>query len=176
MKRSFTLLLLFVSAYWSQATAQTLANLETKYGAPVKLYSVDEHTWMAPEFADDGQLCMVRLFPKQIDPENNYLWNSLPLYEVKDVFDQLAPPANRGKKGDDQGFFVAGRMAFRFFQYENVRVTFITSDFVSSNKAERETKLPSTPADDEFPGPYVRSAQIVTISWNHRKCSQPKSP
>ena len=175
MKTYFTLPLIFLAACGSQGTAQTLSNLETKYGAAVKLYSVDEHTWMAPEFADDGQLCMVRLFPKQIDPENNYLWDSLPLYEVKDVFDQLAPSTSRGKKGDDQGFFVAGRMAFRFFQYENVRVTFITSDFVSSNKAERGNKLPSTPADNEFPGPYVRSAQIVTISWIHRRCSQPKA-
>jgi hypothetical protein len=175
MKTRLMALAIVLAVPTASVTAQTAANLDTMFGSPMKIYSVAERTWMAPDFSDDGQLCTVRLFPKQIDPGNNYLGDSVQLWEVKNVFDKLAPPATRGKKGNDQGFFVVGRMAFRFFRYDNVSVTFISPDFVRSNATDRQYTPPANSTDEEFPGPHVRSAQIVTIVWTNRKCVQPRA-
>ncbi|HUQ34683.1 MAG TPA: hypothetical protein VM095_21370 [Pyrinomonadaceae bacterium] len=159
-------LVLFVSV--SSAWAQTLSELETKYGAPVKSYAVSENIWMSPELTDEGQLCMARLYPKKIDAATNYLNSMLSLREVKDVFDELAPVAVRGKKKEDYGMLFIGNMIFAGFGYEHVRInftsplTFAPSGKVSSDKRQTEEVA-------EFPG--VQSAEIVIITWLTRKCS-----
>src|SRR5690349_6503345 len=102
---------------FSSARAQTLSELETKYGAPVKSYSVSENIWMSPEFTADGQLCMARLYPKKIDATTNYLSSALSPWEVEDVFNELAPNAVRGKKKQDYGMFIFGNLVFAGFGY-----------------------------------------------------------
>jgi hypothetical protein len=151
-------LVLFSSG--SSAWAQTLSELETKYGAPVKSYSVGENIWMSPEFTSDGQLCVARLYPKKIDAATNYVNSTLLLWEVKDVFDELAPASVRGKKKEDYGMLFSGNMIFAGFGYENVRINFLSSPSRNNRQTEEVA---------EFPG--IRAPQIVTITWLNRKCS-----
>ena len=69
-------LMLLVCA--SLASAQTMSDLQTKYGAPVKIFSVSEHIWMMPEFAADGQVCRLNFFHKRISSEMHYLSDTIP--------------------------------------------------------------------------------------------------
>lgn len=164
--RILGILALVLLFFVSSALGQTLSQIETKYGAPIKSYSVSENIWMSPEFTDDGQLCMARLYPKKIDATNNYLDSMLSLWEVEDVIDELAPANIRGKKKVDYGLLITGNMVFAGFGYENVRINF-TSPLNSFFKAPNDKRQSREVA--EFPG--VQSAQIVTITWLNRKCS-----
>ena len=158
---------LVLSLSLSSVCAQSLHDVETKYGAPVRSYSVSENIWMSPEFSADGQLCLARLYPKKIDATNNYLGSMLFPWEIKDVFDKLAPVAVRGVQKENFGTLITGNMIFAGFTYENVRINFVSSlssQAVPANK--RQTREVS-----EFPG--VHSAEIVTITWLHRTCVSP---
>lgn len=155
-----------VSSMW----AQTLSELEAKYSAPIKSYSVSENIWMSPEFTVDGHLCMARLYPKKIDATTNYLNSMLSLWEVKDVFDEIAPLAVRGKKKEDYGMWFIGNVIFTGFGYENVRINFVSS-LSSTSLSKVSAKKRHVEEIAEFPG--VQSAQIVIITWLNRKCATP---
>lgn len=155
--------IIFLFLAFSSVQAQTLSEIEKKFGAPVKSYSVNENIWMSPEFTDDGQLCMARLYPKKIDATTNYLNSMLSLWEVKQVFDDLAPVSVRGQRKEDFGMLISGNMVFSGFTYENVHINFVAPAF--SDGKTRTEKV------DEFP--KVTSAQIVTITWLNRKCANP---
>ncbi len=142
------------------ASAQSKADIENKYGTPISAYSVSENIWMTPEFTRDGQLCMARLYPKQIDANTNYLQGRLSLWDVKDVFDQLAPISVRGRKIDDLGLSVTGNSVFQALVYEKVRINFVSSLGRSKDAKEEDVT--------EFRG--IERPQIVTITWTNRTC------
>src|SRR6266852_5702037 len=50
----------------SHVSAQTALDIERAYGKPVAVYSLSENIWMTPQYAADGQVCMMRLYPKRI--------------------------------------------------------------------------------------------------------------
>lgn len=79
------LALIFVLLAADRANAQTAADIQTKYGKSVDMYSVSEHTWMAPEYASDGQVCRMRFFPKRISANPNYGAHDLPFKELRNV-------------------------------------------------------------------------------------------
>jgi hypothetical protein len=145
----------------SSVHAQTLSEVETKYGAPINSYSVSKNVWMSPEFTDDGQICKARLYPRKIDPTNNYLGSTLSLAEVKEILDELVPVAVRGNKKEDVGFLIIGNIVFSGFGYENVRINFVGP--LSSGTAANRRHVVA-----EFAG--VHSAEIVSITWLKRKC------
>ena len=162
--------IIFLVLAFSSVRAQTLSEIEKKFGAPVKSYSVSENIWMSPEFTDDGQLCMARLYPKKIDATTNYVNDSfLSLWEVKEVFDDLAPVVVRGQKKEDFGMLISGNMIFSGFKYENVQINFISAFGFASNLASANKRRLAEIA--EFP--KVSAPQIVTISWLNRKCANP---
>ncbi len=71
--RILLLFSLFVLAvHVSPASAQTPSDIERAYCKPVAVYSVSENIWMTPEYAD-GQVCMMRLYPKRIGPSLRYI-------------------------------------------------------------------------------------------------------
>src|SRR5438034_1044502 len=100
MKNKFILAIIFLLQCNSggDCFGQTAKQVQDKYGAPVSSYSVSEHIWMTPEFADDGQMCRARLYQKRISADANYLGNDLRWWELKDVLNKLAPIQNRGEK------------------------------------------------------------------------------
>lgn len=46
--------------------SQTVSHIEQKFGKPIAVYSVSEHIWMTPEYATDGQVCRISLYPKHV--------------------------------------------------------------------------------------------------------------
>lgn len=161
--------IVFLALAFSSVRAQTLSEIEKKFGVPVKSYSVSENIWMSPEFTNDGQLCMARLYPKKIDATTNYLGSTLSLWEVKNVFDEFAPVAVRGKKKEDFGTTYMGGMAFSGFGYENVSINFLSCGLSSSCPAIGNKRR--VEEIEEFPN--ITSPQVVTIIWLNRKCANP---
>jgi hypothetical protein len=114
---------------FSPALAQTAAELEARYGNPAQVYPVSEHIWMTPEFAADGQVCRMRLFPKRADGRANNLSEKLPFEELVDFLNALVPVGQRGNK-IPQSFgatATGGPAAWTTYGYEKVTFTFISS-------------------------------------------------
>jgi len=180
------IILLVVSLMIAAITTfgQRASDIETKYGKPTNAYSVSELIWMTPEYAVDGQVCRMRLYPKRISANTNYLVKELPFDDFRNVVDQLIPGDARGPKKQpfDAGWTTGGGSMWANFTYENVRITYSAGftlaydptvlrrgDFVFS-VADTDTK-PLVKSDDDFLLFHTSKVEIVTIDWLQRKCS-----
>lgn len=94
----FVIAIILISV--SFATAQTPLDLEKQYGKPVISYIVSEHILMTPEYAVDGQVCMMRLHPRHYSSSVNYVSANLPFEELTKVLNELVPLRTRGAKKD----------------------------------------------------------------------------
>ena len=163
---------------------QTVSEVERKYGKPVFVYSVSEHIWMTPEYSADGQVCRMRLYPRRLGQQTDYLISQLPFPELSQVLNEIVPPHLRGSKKDGFGqTSLGGGTAWTTYEYENVRFAFIFSykiDPDALKKAEPLTgpdpeglPLPrkTPPSVDDFTGSRNSPVEIVTISWNGRPCT-----
>lgn len=167
------------------AFAQKITDIEASYGKPSRVYSASEHIWMSPEYAPDGQVCRVRVFPKRIEGDTNYLSQQLPFDELRDFLNLFVPLNQRGKKEQLFGSTDMGRPAsWTTYGYERVRFVFLSqfSSLAVGNSrvakhsgydlASQEVRPPSSePADDDFLPSQTADTQIVTITWNGRKCT-----
>lgn len=171
------------------AYAQTAAELEAKFGKPAEVFSVSENIWMTPEFAADGQICRMRLFPKRAEGRTNYLSDKLPFEELVNFLNALVPVGQRGNKVplNFGATATGGPAAWTTYGYEKVTFTFISS-FTSTGfdnspplvKGEYTFSVPepqaergsesSAPAADDFNERRREPADIVSITWNGRKC------
>jgi hypothetical protein len=158
---------------------QTAAQIKEKYGQPIEAYSVSEHIWMTPEFTADGQVCLMRLYPKRISATTNYVFvNKLNYRELEDVLNQLAPIKTRGNRTMFFGFTIfGGQMKDTFYSYDKVSFSFLSS-FIVYNAVFKTRSSPTSekeqPKDektkDEMRIP--RDAEIVTIAWTERPCAK----
>ncbi len=191
MKYKLTMITLFLLASVISAAAQTAADLTTKYGEPVRTYTVSEHIWMTPEYTADGQVCQMRLYPRRIgDAGDNYLSNRLPFQELRLVLNELAPPITRGVKKDPFGqTATGGGAAWTTYAYEKVSFVFISSfkidpstvnlkpyvfsENLRSNADAREIPVSNPNAgDNDFLDSEQSKTEIVTVVWNGRTCTQ----
>ena len=165
---------------------QTASELERRYGKPVSVYSVSEHIWMAPDYAADGQVCRMRLFPRRLGKERDYLGSELLFPELNEVLNQIVPLHSRGlKKGAFGQTSLGGGTAWTTYEYENVSFSFIFSYKLDPNileKAEAHvltgpdpeglpTRTKTPPTLDDFAGSENSRTEIVTINWNRRPCA-----
>src|SRR5215211_4051333 len=129
---------------------QTLSEVNLKYGKPTNAYSVSQHIWMTPDFAPDGQVCQMRLYPKHINMQTNYLSPQLYFEELNGVLNRLVPFDSRGEKQESFGLTdFGGGAAWTTYPYE--KVTFIfTFAFRIDPGVKRETEPITLPA--EIPG------------------------
>jgi hypothetical protein len=163
---------------------QRAAEIESKYGKPTNVYSLSEHIWMTPEFAADGKVCEMRLYPKRIDGSSNYLSKKLPFEELSEVLNEMIPVDQRGNKELPFGLTDTGRpAAWTTYGYEKVTFTFISafspSDFVDSpamqsggNVFQLRAPRPESrvPSKDDFRSSQRSAIEIVRVKWNDRKC------
>jgi hypothetical protein len=172
----------------SSAFGQTVAELEAKYGNPTAAYSVSETIWMTPEFTADGQVCRMRIYPKRISSDTNYLLRQLQFAELTKVLNVLVPTGKRGKKNESFGATATGGpAAWTTYAYENVTFTFVSSfspmkfaeapplrkgEFVFSTPEKGPDPGPesSAPTIDDFRNSRSSLTEVVTIKWNNRKC------
>jgi hypothetical protein len=173
----------------SSVCAQTAGDIERAYGKPLDVYSVSEHIWMTPEYAADGSVCFMRLFPKRIDQETNYVCKAcgFDFKELKVLLNQLVPPTTRGLQNESFGqTATGGPAAWTTYGYEKVTFTFVSPfgplpyDPTTIRKGEFVFSVPPgppenpksrLPTEDDFSGSRSAFDQIVTIRWNDRKCA-----
>jgi len=170
----------------SAAIGQTAADIEKKYGKPITTYAVSDHVWMTPEYTVDAQVCRMRLFPKRISADTNYLLKQLPFDEFKKVVDQLVPVNARGKKKEPFGNgATGGGVEWAIFEYQKVTITYSASFDVDPNSWQKRkpfvfslegSSFDTKPTDlaaplDDFFRYRAYSFEIVTITWNDRKCA-----
>jgi hypothetical protein len=143
---------------------------------------------MTPEYAADGKICRMRLYPKRIAGDINYLSPDLPFEELRNVLNQLVPVNKRGVKRKPFGSTATGGpAAWTIYSYQEVTFTFVSAfssfttedsaplkkgDFVfpkSGTSSGRELGVP-VPSDDDFLAVKTSHPEIVAIEWNGRKC------
>jgi len=166
---------------------QTRSDIELKYGKPVSVYSVSEHIWMTPEYASDGQVCRMTLYPKHTSGNTNYVGAKLQFEELRDVLNSLVPLNNRGLKTklNFGATATGGPAAWTTYPYKKVTFTFISSMSKTTEssllrKGEFEFGIPATdyiapredpaPSADDFMRSESSRTEIVTIQWSNRKC------
>ena len=168
------------------ALGQTSSEVERRYGKPVPVYSVSEHIWMTPDYSPDGQVCRMRLYPKRLGWEKDYLGSQLLFPELKQTLNEIVPPHRRGSKKDGFGLSsLGGGIVWTTYEYENVSFTLIFSyqldpdilekakDKVITGPDPEQVTLPKKmlPTLDDFAGSKDSPTEIVTIRWNHRQCT-----
>jgi len=169
----------------STTFAQTSSEVDGKYGKPVPVYTVSEHIWMTPDYAADGQVCRMRLYPRRLGPKTDYLGSELLFSELSQVLNEIVPPNVRGTKKDGFGqTSLGGGTAWTTYEYQYVSFSFIFSYKLDPDvlkKAESKVltgpdpeglPLPqkTPPSLDDFAASQNLPTEIVTISWNHRPC------
>ena len=192
MKASVLLVLLMTCSMC--AYGQTASDIESKYGPRQQVYSISEHIWMTPDYASDGQVCRMRLYPKRVDAKITYVGAGLVFEELKNLLNSLAPPEQRGKKlkVNFGATATGGPAIWTTYPYENVNFTFssafrkdkydgssllrrggfvftISPADLANLSTVRESEFPS--ADDFLPSQEL-TTEIVTISWSQRKCQE----
>ena len=143
---------------------------------------------MTPEYAADGRVCFMRLYPKRIDQKTNFVGKSceLDFKELKVLLNQLVPPNTRGLQNESFGQTeTGGPAAWTTYAYENVTFTFVApfgpfaydpsvirkDEFVFSVPLGSPEKPKSRLATDDDFSALSAGDQIVTIRWNDRQCA-----
>src|SRR5215813_6182290 len=168
------LILCAVSAF-----GQTEREIEDKYGKPIKAYSMDDSIWMSAEYASDGQVCRMTLFPKRFSDDTIYFYKQLSSNELKRVLDNIAPQSERGQRGALWGLsLIAGGVDTAIYDYEKVaisvraRIGFVGNKEREKNGLETKERNASREENEELANPDFRNAEIVVIIWKDRKCNE----
>lgn len=177
-------------------TGQTAEGIETKYGKPENVYSVSEHIWMTPTYNADGQVCMMRLYPKLISSDTNYLDAKFEIDEVLKALNQVVPVDMRGRR---RGLFgisdVSGGIVWTHFNFDRVAFTFISAfglnelhrpdsdaeagsltgigfDFSNVDEAAlaEAKRLEAMRSDEELIRETTMVPKVIEVRWSDRKC------
>lgn len=164
-----------------------IAEIEQRFVQPQKIYSVGPFISMTLDFATDGQVCQMLLFPKRVSGTNNYLGNTLEFDNLRSFLNTLVPPEKRGLKQEVNFSTTAtgAGLAWTTYPYENVFFTFWPGVRVSKStfsepllrKGEFKFTIPypiepvikdRQPSQDDFL--RTNDTEIATIRWLRRKC------
>lgn len=177
-------LVIFLS--FTTVIGQTVSEVERRYGKPVPVYSVSEHIWMTPDYSANGQVCRMRLYPRRLGAEADYLSSQLLFPELSQTLNEIVPPHVRGSRKDGFGqTTLGGGMAWTTYEYENVSFTLIFSykvdpdilekakDKVLTGPDPEQLPLPKKmqPSLNDFAGSKDSPTELVTIKWNNRPCT-----
>lgn len=165
---------------------QTISEVERRYGKSISVYPISEHIWMTPDYAADGQVCRMRLYPRRLGPTTDYLISQLLFPELSEVLNQVVPPHLRGSKKDGFGQTgLGGGTAWTTYEYDNVSFTFIFPYKLDHDVLEKAkdrvligpdpeglpTVKKTPPTLDDFARSENSQTEIVTIKWIHRPCA-----
>ena len=172
--------------------AQTLLDIETKYAKQVDVYSISERLWMTPSYDSQGQVCMMRVYPKAVSKNANYLDSSLDMDETLRFINELFPVYTRGRRGEGFGLSsLGGGVALAGFHYEHVKFVFVSSlritklpektdetflhmDFpVDEAEVAEYRRQEAMKPDDQLIRERAGSPKVLEIIWANRKCVIP---
>ena len=172
---------------------QDRRDIESKYGKRADVYSVNERLWMTPSYDRDGQVCLMRVYPKTVSRNVNYPGADLDINEVLKFTNELFPVNTRGRR--DSGFGLSdlgGGIVWTRFNYEHVHFVFI-STFTLTKKAdgtidmgdpvdldwpideaavEEYKRKEEKKSDDELIREHAFNSKILEIYWPERKCDE----
>lgn len=190
MRTKLVAALMFLACV-NPAVAQTAKDFEKAHGKSLEVYSVSKSIWMTPEYAADGRVCFMRLYPKQIDKNTDYVSNSplrLEFKELREILNRLVPPKTRGLQNESFGQqATGGPAAWTTYKYEKVTFNFVapfgplpyddttirkgeftfSTAYVSGPPGPPPSRLPTA---DDFLEFMLTDVQIVDVRFNDRKC------
>jgi hypothetical protein len=127
-----------------------------KYKA-VEAYEIRPGILMMPRYSADGQVCEIGLEKLHYSPEMIRLDSSLSREEIGQIFDELAPSAERGPKPTDlleQGTSIQGSSMVSHEEYQNVSIQIYSA--LTVNAKGRITE--------------VGDQLAATLKWKNRTC------
>ena len=191
MKIRITLITAVVALSCIFVNGQNLQEVERTYRKQADVYLVGQRLWMTPSYSEDGQVCMMRVYPKTISKNDNYLDPNLDIDEALSFINLLFPVSTRGRRADGFGLSdLGGGVIWTRFDYDNVRLVFI-STFDRTNLSTLKDKVEQVdfgPVDEAAIAEYQRKEQmksddqlirehafnvrVLEIYWPNRKCTK----
>lgn len=168
---------------------QSSFDIERKYGKRVNVYSVGERLWMSPSYDKQGQICLMRVFPKTVSENTNYHDPDLDIEATLRFINELVPVHTRGRRAEDAGMSdLGGGIVWTRFNFEHVSFVFVSSfhltkrpetdlgTFVDLDSPHDEAaaaeyrRQEAMKSDDQIIRERAFSARVLEISWPNRKC------
>ena len=119
---------LIIFTVWIPVFTQTTADLDKKYGSPLKEYEVRPGILMTATYSDDGQVCKMYVERRHFSETSFDQRLYLPQQMVFELIDELVPPEVRGGKTKGDGFSrITGQLSDQLYDYENVSITVLAS-------------------------------------------------
>jgi hypothetical protein len=107
--------------------SQTTADLEKRYGSPVKEYEVRPGILMTATYSDDGQVCKMYVERRHFSETGFDQRLYLPQETITELIDELVPISLRGGKTKGDGFSrITGQLSDQIYDYENVSIKVLT--------------------------------------------------
>ena len=111
----------------SVSSAQTLSEIESKYGKAIKVYEPRPGIMMHVSFDGNGEASEITLERKSVTPDTIYLDKGLPNDVIRDIVNDLVPQSKRGKSGPfSELLVVTGGSGTQTQDYGNVTITYYT--------------------------------------------------
>ena len=193
MKHSVILLVGIFAVWWGSVAGQTSKDIEAKYGRRESVYSVGEKLWMTPAYGADGKLCMMRIYPKRVSFDTNYLDDNLDLNEALKFINVFVPIDTRGARKDSFGMSdLGGGVIWTHFGYDHVSFVFISTfklDKLPERQLDKPDELLDFPidegaaaefrrkqalrSDDDLIREHAFNSKVLEIYWPNRKCVAP---
>lgn len=183
MKRIANLALVLSIFGVVSAVGQNRAEIDAQFGQPMSVYTVGKRIWMSAEYASDGQVCRMTLYPRRFSSTTNFLDNELPFDEFRSVIDAIIPVTTRGPQKEpfgDGSWTIGGGLRWATFVYERVTISYTAGFRVDTrlgmgepvNLDDEIPKLEAKPksAKEGFARYSDSTAELVIVRWNNRKC------
>jgi hypothetical protein len=104
------------------AAAQTSADLEKKYGAPVTFYEVRPGLLLSAKYSNSGQVCKMVIERMRKTESGVTLESTLTDELAKELIGELVPAPGRGEKDKFYGLTLLFRGEVTSYAYENVSI------------------------------------------------------
>jgi hypothetical protein len=135
---------------------------------------------------------MMRVYPKRVSKDTNYLDDNLNMDELLKFINKLVPPESRGARTDYFGSSdLGGGVIWTRFNYDHVRFVFISTfrlDKLSKSLLDRPDEALDFPIDKTALAEFHRrealqsdddlirktsGSKLLEIYWEHRRCVEP---
>jgi len=190
MKIRITLIIALVALSCVAVNAQDSQEIERTYRKQADVYLIGEALWMTPSFSENGQVCMMRVYPRAISENTNFLDPYLNASAVLTFINASFPLNTRGRRRDGFGMSDSGGgVVWTHFGYDYVRFVFVSSigqpdlskldkstiglDFPVDEAGVAESrKREEAKSDDQIIRERIFHARVLEIYWPNRKCAK----
>lgn len=127
---------------------------------------------MSAEYASDGQVCRMTLYPRRVSCTTNFLTNELPFDEFRRVIDAIVPVATRGAQKEPFGngsWTIGGRARCATFVYERVTISYVAGFRFDPRLGMGEPVILDDEAPKLEPRPKPTNEILLAIATQRRK-------